>query len=179
MHQYPWVDIVSAVMKSLHVLMSNMPPARANDSDTKTRAIFVLAAKKAPYYVYGNPFYDHAGFLNVHSVDSEGRLAENVQNAELDERSAIHGMVFDPQEEYLYSADMWANKIWTHKKVSLLQLGLCNLLANDCRTPTALSSWSASCTPQTPVTILAGSRSRPPAHTSTSSWKPATVFAST
>ncbi|KAK4616214.1 Carboxy-cis,cis-muconate cyclase [Fulvia fulva] len=89
---------------------------RANDSDTKTRAIFVLAAKKAPYYVYGNPFYDHAGFLNVHSVDSEGRLAENVQNAELDERSAIHGMVFDPQEEYLYSADMWANKIWTHKK---------------------------------------------------------------
>jgi 6-phosphogluconolactonase (cycloisomerase 2 family) len=27
-------------------------------------------------------------------------------------------MVFDPSEEYLYSADMWADKIWTHKKAS-------------------------------------------------------------
>jgi carboxy-cis,cis-muconate cyclase len=26
-------------------------------------------------------------------------------------------MVFDKNEEYLYSADMWANKVWTHKKV--------------------------------------------------------------
>jgi carboxy-cis,cis-muconate cyclase len=25
-------------------------------------------------------------------------------------------MVFDPTETYLYSADMWANRIWTHKK---------------------------------------------------------------
>jgi carboxy-cis,cis-muconate cyclase len=25
-------------------------------------------------------------------------------------------MVFDAEEEYLYSADMWANKVWTHKK---------------------------------------------------------------
>lgn len=32
-------------------------------------------------------------------------------------------MVFDPQEEYLYSADMWANKIWTHKKVGTLTRG--------------------------------------------------------
>jgi len=90
---------------------------RANDADTKTRAIFVLAAKKAPYLVYGNPFYDHAGFINVHSVNSTGALEKNVQNAELDEKSAVHGMVFDKEEEYLYSADMWANKIWCHQKV--------------------------------------------------------------
>ncbi|KAI7575762.1 Carboxy-cis,cis-muconate, partial [Hortaea werneckii] len=89
---------------------------RANDADTKTRAIFVLGAKKAPYLVYGNPFYDHAGFINVHSVNSDGSLKENVQNAPLDERSAVHGMVFDKEEEYLYSADMWSNKIWCHKK---------------------------------------------------------------
>ena len=89
---------------------------RANDADAKTRAIFVLAAKKAPYLVYGNPFYDHAGFINVHSVDEHGGLRENVQNAPLDARSAVHGMVFDPSEEYLYSADMWANKIWCHRK---------------------------------------------------------------
>lgn len=90
---------------------------RANDSDTKTRAIFVLAAKKAPHCVYGNPFYNFAGFLNVHSVDESGALKENIQDAPLDENSAIHGMVFDSQEEYLYSADMWANKIWCHRKV--------------------------------------------------------------
>ena len=90
---------------------------RANDSDTKTRAIFVLAAKKAPFLVYGNPFYDHAGFINVHSVDSAGKLEKNVQNAKLAERSAVHGMVFDAAEEYLYSADMWANRVWCHRKV--------------------------------------------------------------
>lgn len=26
-------------------------------------------------------------------------------------------MVFDPTESYLYSADMWANRIWCHKKL--------------------------------------------------------------
>jgi hypothetical protein len=25
-------------------------------------------------------------------------------------------MVFDPSETFLYSADMWANKVWTHRK---------------------------------------------------------------
>lgn len=90
----------------------------ANDADTKTRAIFVLAAKKPPYCVYGNPFYDYAGFINVHSINPAGGLEKNVQNAELDSNSAIHGMVFDKAEEYLYSADMWANKIWCHRKVS-------------------------------------------------------------
>jgi carboxy-cis,cis-muconate cyclase len=25
-------------------------------------------------------------------------------------------MVFDPTETYLYSADMWANRVWCHKK---------------------------------------------------------------
>lgn len=89
---------------------------KANDADTKTRAIFVLAAKKPPYNVYGNPFYDYAGFGNVFSVDQEGGLKENVQNYEYCPKTAIHGMVFDPTESYVYSADMWANKVWCHKK---------------------------------------------------------------
>ncbi|KAF2765169.1 3-carboxy-cis,cis-mucoante lactonizing enzyme, partial [Teratosphaeria nubilosa] len=88
----------------------------ANDATTKTRAIFILAAHKPPYCVYGNPFYDHAGYINVHSVNEDGSLAQNIQNAPLDPTSAVHGMAFDAEEEYLYSADMWANKIWTHKK---------------------------------------------------------------
>lgn len=95
-----------------------MHTAKANDKDTKTRAIFVLAGKQPPYNVYGNPFYDHAGFLNVFSVNPAGGLDKNIQNAELDEKSAIHGMVFDSNEEYLYSADMWSNKIWCHSKAS-------------------------------------------------------------
>jgi len=94
--------------------MSHQP--EASRSDTKTRAIFVLAAKKPPYCVYGNPFYDHAGYGNIFSVDSEGSLKDNVQNYEYCPQTAIHGMVFDPKEEYLYSADMWANRIWCHKK---------------------------------------------------------------
>lgn len=95
---------------------SNGEAAMAANADTKTRAIFVLAAKQAPYNVYGNPFYDHAGHGNVFAVNKDGGLDKNVQNYEYQPNSAIHGMVFDPTETYLYSADMWANKIWTHKK---------------------------------------------------------------
>ena len=94
--------------------MSHHPLAQS--SDTRTRAIFVLAAKKPPYCVYGNPFYEHAGHGNVFSVDKDGKLDKNIQNYEYSESSAIHGMVFDSAEEYLYSADMWADKIWCHKK---------------------------------------------------------------
>ncbi|PGH15545.1 hypothetical protein AJ79_02327 [Helicocarpus griseus UAMH5409] len=88
----------------------------APNADTNTRAIFVLAAKKSPYNVYGNPFYNYAGYGNVFSVGPDGHLAKNIQNYEYDPHSGVHGMVFDPTETYLYSADMGANKIWTHKK---------------------------------------------------------------
>ncbi|KAF3388246.1 Carboxy-cis,cis-muconate cyclase [Talaromyces pinophilus] len=88
----------------------------ASSANTNTRAIFVLAGHKPPYNVYGNPFYKHAGFGNVFSVTETGKIDKNVQNFEIDPHSGIHGMVFDPTESYLYSADMGANKIWTHKK---------------------------------------------------------------
>ncbi|KAK8245356.1 carboxy-cis,cis-muconate cyclase [Phyllosticta capitalensis] len=90
-------------------------PLAANN-DTNTRAIFVLAAQKPPYNVYGNPFYDYAGYGNVFSVKDDGALKENCQNYEYEPKTGIHGMVFDPTETYLYSADLRANKIWTHKK---------------------------------------------------------------
>jgi carboxy-cis,cis-muconate cyclase len=109
------VDSPTEITHHKSIDMEHHP--RANAADTKTRAIFVLAAKKAPYLVYGNPFYDFAGAINVHSVNEQGGLEKCVQNAELDEKSAVHGMVFDKDEECLYSADMWANKIWTHRKV--------------------------------------------------------------
>ena len=67
--------------------------------------------------MYCNPFYDYAGFGNIFSVNSSGHLDKNIQNYEYCEKTAIHGMVFDPTETYLYSADMWANRVWCHKKI--------------------------------------------------------------
>lgn len=95
---------------------SSQSVAHAASPDTNTRAIFLLAAKKPPYNVYGNPFYDYAGFGNVFSVNEFGGLEANIQNYEYLPNTGIHGMVFDPAEEYVYSADLRANKIWTHKK---------------------------------------------------------------
>ena len=66
--------------------------------------------------MYCNPFYEHAGFGNVFSVDATGALKENVQNYAYSPASAIHGMAFDAAERHLYSADMWANRIWTHAR---------------------------------------------------------------
>lgn len=43
-------------------------------------------------------------------------MEANIQNYEYQPNSKVHGMVFDPTETYLYSADMGADKIWTHKK---------------------------------------------------------------
>lgn len=39
-----------------------------------------------------------------------------MQNYEYSPETGIHGMVFDPTETYLYSADLRGNSIWTHKK---------------------------------------------------------------
>jgi carboxy-cis,cis-muconate cyclase len=98
--------------------------AQASSPDTNTRAIFVLAAKQPPFNVYGNPFYDHAGFGNIFSVNQEGALEKCVQNYEYSPKTGIHGMVFDPTETYLYSADLRGNKVWTHKKDAQGQLTL-------------------------------------------------------
>ncbi|KUI69463.1 Carboxy-cis,cis-muconate cyclase [Cytospora mali] len=89
---------------------------KANDAATNTRAIFLLAAQKPPYHVYANPFYNHAGYGNVFSVSPAGALHQNTQNYPYQENTGIHGMVFDPTETYLYSADLTANKLWAHRK---------------------------------------------------------------
>lgn len=89
---------------------------KASSPETNTRAIFLLAAQKPPYGVYCNPFYNHAGHGSTFSVSEDGALKQNVQNYEYQPNTGIHGMVFDPTETYLYSADLKANKIWVHKK---------------------------------------------------------------
>ena len=90
--------------------------AQANSKDTNTRAIFLLAAQQPPYGVYANPFYNHAGYGNVFSVSASGALDTNIQNYPYQPNTGIHGMVFDPTETYLYSADLTANKLWVHRK---------------------------------------------------------------
>ncbi|KAL7621909.1 hypothetical protein AAE478_007409 [Parahypoxylon ruwenzoriense] len=89
---------------------------QASLATTNTRAIFLLAAKQPPYAVYCNPFYSHAGHGAVFSVSSTGALDNNIQNYPYQPNTGIHGMVFDPTETYLYSADLRANKLWVHKK---------------------------------------------------------------
>ena len=90
--------------------------AQASSPETNTRAIFLLAAKQQPQAVYCNPFYNHAGHGAVFTTSPSGQLETNVQNYEYHPKSGIHGMVFDPTETYLYSADLKANKIWVHKR---------------------------------------------------------------
>ena len=91
--------------------------AAAASSETNTRAIFLLAAKKPPYGVYCNPFYNHAGSGTVYAVDANGTLAAPpAQHYPYQSNTGIHGMVFDPTERYLYSADLKANKVWVHRR---------------------------------------------------------------
>lgn len=97
--------------------MTKQFSANASLSTTNTRAIFLLAAQQAPYAVYCNPFYNHAGHGSVFTTDTSTKaLDTNVQNYEYQPNSGIHGMVFDPTETYLYSADLKANKVWVHRK---------------------------------------------------------------
>jgi len=98
--------------------------ALTSSPETNTRAIFVLASKQPPFAVYGNPFYDRAGYGNVFSVSQSGSLEKCIQNYEYSPKTGIHGMVFDPTETYLYSADLRGNKIWTHRKDEQGQLNL-------------------------------------------------------
>ncbi|KAI9151837.1 carboxy-cis,cis-muconate cyclase [Paramyrothecium foliicola] len=109
--------IYGAAMKKWSSFAVESPTSIAASPDTNTRAIFLLAARKPPYAVYCNPFYDHAGHGAVFSADpSSGALAANVQNYPYQPDTGIHGMVFDPSETYLYSADLRANKLWVHRR---------------------------------------------------------------
>ncbi|POR38475.1 Carboxy-cis,cis-muconate cyclase [Tolypocladium paradoxum] len=105
----------SIVHEASHPLLHD---PKAQSPEANTRAIFLLAARKPPHAVYCNPFYSHAGHGSVFAVSSSGALADNVQNYAYQPDSGIHGMVFDPQEEHLYSADLKANKVWVHRRRS-------------------------------------------------------------
>ncbi|KAL7932725.1 hypothetical protein V8C35DRAFT_306567 [Trichoderma chlorosporum] len=116
----------------------------ASSAETNTRAIFLLPARKPPYAVYCNPFYTHAGHGSVFATDpSSGALAANVQNYQYQPDSGIHGMVFDPTETFLYSADLKANKLWVHRKIDPAKPELELVGSVDCPDPRDHPRWVA------------------------------------
>lgn len=129
-----------AVHSPSNILHASSKPlvgsAQALDESTTCRAIFTLAERKVPYNVLGVPFYDYATFLNVYSTNDEGTLQDNIQNLDFTNSSAAHCMVYDAAEEFLYTADLWGNKIWIHKKNSTT--GLLDLIG----TVDALSAYN-------------------------------------
>ncbi|OAQ92222.1 carboxy-cis,cis-muconate cyclase [Purpureocillium lilacinum] len=117
---------------------------QAASPDTNTRAIFLLAAREPPHAVYCNPFYSHAGHGTVFAVDGQGALAAPpLQHYPYQPDSGIHGMVFDPAEEYLYSADLKANKVWVHRKKTPDSAELDLVAAVDCPDPRDHPRWVA------------------------------------
>lgn len=78
-------------------------------------SISVLAETVEPYAVYGNSFGDDASCGAVMSVDSTGALYEVIQNYTYSSDSGIHGMAYNLNQTYIYSADDSGNSLWTHK----------------------------------------------------------------
>ncbi len=111
-HQQMNLPVFSTSISNQHLLAS------ASSPETNTRAIFLLAAQKPPHGIYCNPFYKHAGHGTVYTPapSTSALSAEPLQHYAYQPGTAIHGMVFDPTERYLYSADMYANKLWVHRR---------------------------------------------------------------
>ncbi|OTB00992.1 hypothetical protein M426DRAFT_14974 [Hypoxylon sp. CI-4A] len=78
------------------------------------KSIFVTPSLVPPYAVYGNYFYGNAKCGTVMSVDENGKLDSVIQGYEYADGSAIHGVSFSNESQYLYSADDGGNSIWVH-----------------------------------------------------------------
>lgn len=79
---------------------------------SSTHGIFIVAADRAPYNVYADPFGNCA---NIIGVDESGTLSTNLQNISFYSDSGVHGLAFDPTGQYIYAADDSGNAIWTYK----------------------------------------------------------------
>ncbi|XXH04502.1 hypothetical protein Hte_010918 [Hypoxylon texense] len=82
---------------------------------TGEKSIFVGANPKAPYAVYGNYFYGNAKCGTVMSVHDNGTLNSVIQGFEYGDGSAVHGLSFSSDSQYLYSADDGGNSLWVHQ----------------------------------------------------------------
>jgi hypothetical protein len=85
---------------------------RCDGGNFKHGTTSVLAEQKAPYNIFGA---GRSPCGNVMSSRVDGSLERHVQNITFQPSSRVHGMALDAENSYLYSADVSANGIWTHK----------------------------------------------------------------
>lgn len=72
----------------------------------------VLAEAKPPYNVFGSA---KRACGSVISTNADGSLNQVLQNINYGANSRIHGMVADPNSDFVYSADEKGNGIWVHQ----------------------------------------------------------------
>jgi carboxy-cis,cis-muconate cyclase len=72
----------------------------------------VIAEQRAPYNIFGA---GRSPCGNVIASKVDGSFDRIVQNISYQPSSRVHGMALDQENAYLYSADVSANGIWTHK----------------------------------------------------------------
>lgn len=81
---------------------------------TGKKSISIEASPVEPYAVYGNYFYGDAKCGTVMSVHENGTLRSVIQNFEYANGSAVHGVSFSNDVQYLFSADDGGNSLWVH-----------------------------------------------------------------
>ncbi|KAH9883708.1 carboxy-cis,cis-muconate cyclase [Xylariomycetidae sp. FL2044] len=80
------------------------------------KSIFVLANPYYPYTVYGNYYYGDPKCSTIMSTgESGGKLEGVVEDYIYSEGSGVHGTAFSPSGAFLFSADTYGNRIWTHE----------------------------------------------------------------
>jgi carboxy-cis,cis-muconate cyclase len=80
-----------------------------------TKTIHVEALQVPPYTVYGVPWYGKDNSCGgVMAVDENGVIVKTIQNYTYSPGSALHGLAFHPSGRFMYSADLWGRRMWTH-----------------------------------------------------------------
>ncbi|KAH7381068.1 carboxy-cis,cis-muconate cyclase [Cadophora sp. MPI-SDFR-AT-0126] len=75
---------------------------------------FVLPSSHEPYFAYTGSWAGPNGCGMAISTHPNGTLSNVTQSWKYVNTSAIHGLAFGPEEKLLYSADLSADKLWTH-----------------------------------------------------------------
>lgn len=81
-----------------------------------TMSVHVEALQAEPYGVYAVAYGTGGNCGGVVGVDTQGIAVDSVQNYTYDNAaSSLHGVGFHPSGDFLYTADMGARSVWTHK----------------------------------------------------------------
>lgn len=81
-----------------------------------TMTVHLEASPAEPYGVYGVSYGTGENCGGLVAVDAAGVAVESAQNFTYDNpASSLHGVGFHPSGDYLYTADMGADSVWTHR----------------------------------------------------------------